>query len=142
MNKFDKMQSFVITFYKPIIKLAFNIAIFILIFSLGIGIWKTVDALSAIFTESPVRTSLKELVTSVLSLIVIWELIRTFVDYFEYERVRIEILLELLLAFVIREFMIHLFEAKIFGIDFLWWCAGVLLIILGRTVSILYNPEK
>ncbi len=141
-NKFEALQKITIYFYKFVIKIAFNIAIFILIFSLGIGIWKTIEALGSVFTESTVRTSFKELVTNVLSLIVVLELIRAFVDYFEYERVRIEILLEVLLAFVIREFMIHLFEAKIYGIDVLWWCIGVVFIIIGRTIAILYKPEK
>ena len=84
MQKLKKFEQPVLYTYTAIIHIAFNIAILILIFSLGVGIWKTIAKLSLTFTESTVRLSFKELVTNVLSLIVVLELIRAFVDYFEH----------------------------------------------------------
>ncbi|MDF2953820.1 MAG: putative membrane protein [Thermodesulfobacterium sp.] len=106
------------------------------------GILKTVEALSMIFTETTVRASFKDLVTNVLTLIVVLELIRAFVDYFEYERVRIETVLEVLIAFIIREFMIHLFESTLSGLEVFLWCAGIIIVVFARTLSIIYRPDK
>jgi uncharacterized membrane protein (DUF373 family) len=142
IQKLKKLEQPVLYTYTAIIHIAFNIAILILIFSLGVGIWKTIAKLSLTFTESTVRLSFKELVTNVLSLIVVLELIRAFVDYFEHERVRIEILLEVLLAFIIREFMIHVFEAKIQALEVLLWSLGIVAIVISRTLAVIYRPDK
>ncbi len=141
-SRLEALQKWIISFYNGVIQLSFNIAIFILIFSLLIGIWKTVESLKLVLTEITVRASFKELVTNVLSLIVVLELIRAFVDYFEYERVRIEIILEVLIAFIIREFMILLFKAKLTGLEVFLWCGGIIIIVLARTLSIVYKPDK
>jgi len=141
-NRLELVQTLILNFYKGVIKVSFNIAICILIFSLFIGILKTVESLSMIFTETTVRASFKDLVTNVLTLIVVLELIRAFVDYFEYERVRIEIILEVLIAFIIREFMIHLFESTLSGLEVFLWCAGIIIVVFARTLSIIYRPDK
>jgi len=44
--------------------------------------------------EATVRLGFKELVTNVLSLIVALELIRAFIEFFEHERTRVDILRE------------------------------------------------
>jgi uncharacterized membrane protein (DUF373 family) len=103
--------------YKRFVRLAFNITIITLIIGLFVGIFRTVSELGLTITEATVRLGFKELVTNVLSLIIVLELIRAFIDFFEHERVRVDILLEVLIAFVIREFMLHLFEGKLSGMD-------------------------
>ncbi|QER41830.1 hypothetical protein F1847_03360 [Thermodesulfobacterium sp. TA1] len=137
--QFEIFQNWIICFYKGIIKLAFNLAIIILIISLGIGIFKTIKDLTLVFTEPTVRASFKELVTNVLSLIVVLELIRAFVDYFEHEAVSIEILIEALIAFLIREFMIYLFEGKATGFEVFWWALGIVLVVFSRFIFVIYK---
>jgi len=141
-TKLKVFQNYLICFYKGIVRLAFNMAILILIFSLGIGIWKTFKDLALVLVEPTVRESFRELITNVLSLIVVLELIRAFVDYFEYEMVRVEILIEVLIAFLIREFMIHLFEGSLTGLEVFLWGLAIVLVVLSRISSVFYRSFK
>lgn len=53
------------------------------------------------------------------------------------------ILLEVLIAFLIREFMLHLFEGKL-GMDVLFWSLGIVALVGARVVSffIVYQRVK
>lgn len=62
--------------------MAFNITIIVLIMGLFVGIYRTISEIGLTASESTVRLGFKELVTNVLSLIVVLELIRAFIDFF------------------------------------------------------------
>ncbi len=136
------MQEFVSKIYKGFIILAFNITIIVLIIGLFVGIFRTISEIGLTVTEATVRLGFKELVTNVLSLIVVLELIRAFIDFFEHERVRVEILLEVLIAFIIREFMLHLFEGTMSGADVFFWSLGIAFLIAARFISFFYKVVK
>ncbi|WP_304092400.1 phosphate-starvation-inducible PsiE family protein [Hydrogenobacter thermophilus] len=85
------MQEFISKIYKNFLKLAFNITIIVLTVSLFVGIYRTVSEIGLTLSEATVRLGFKELVTNVLSLVVVLELIRAFIDFFEHERVRVEL---------------------------------------------------
>jgi len=135
-------QDVVSKLYNQFVKLAFNITIITLIIGLFVGIFRTISELGLTITEATVRLGFKELVINVLSLIVVLELIRAFIDFFEHERVRVDILLEVLIAFVIREFMLHLFEGKLSGMDVFFWSFGIVSLIGARAVSFFYRAPK
>jgi uncharacterized membrane protein (DUF373 family) len=135
-------QDVVSKLYKQFVKLAFNITIITLIIGLFVGIFRTISELGLTITEATVRLGFKELVINVLSLIVVLELVRAFIDFFEHERVRVDILLEVLIAFVIREFMLHLFEGKLSGMDVFFWSFGIVSLIGARAVSFFYRAPK
>jgi len=120
----------------------FNITIIVLIIGLFVGIFRTISELGLTITEATVRLGFKELVTNVLSLIIVLELIRAFIEFFEHERVRVAILLEVLIAFLIREFMLHLFEGKLSGIDVFFWSLGIVTLVGARVVSFFYRAPK
>jgi uncharacterized membrane protein (DUF373 family) len=138
----EMFQDVVSKLYKQFVRLAFNITIITLIIGLFVGIFRTISELGLTITETTVRLGFKELVTNVLSLIVVLELIRAFIDFFEHERVRVDILLEVLIAFVIREFMLHLFEGKLSGMDVFFWSFGIVSLIGARAVSFFYRAPK
>jgi len=54
----------------------------------------------------------------------------------------VDILLEVLIAFVIREFMLHLFEGKLSGMDVFFWSFGIVSLIGARAVSFFYRAPK
>ncbi len=135
-------QDVVSKLYKQFIRLAFNITIITLIIGLFVGIFRTISELGLTITEATVRLGFKELVINVLSLIVVLELIRAFIEFFEHERVRVAILLEVLIAFVIREFMLNLFEGKLSGLDVFFWPFGIVSLIGARAVSFFYRAPK
>jgi uncharacterized membrane protein (DUF373 family) len=128
--------------YKQCVRLAFNITIITLIVGLFVGIFRTVSELGFTITEATVRLGFKELVTNVLSLIIVLELIRAFIEFFEHEGVRVAILLEVLIAFLIREFMLHLFEGKLSGMDVFFWSFGIVTIVAARAIGLFYSVPK
>ncbi len=84
-------QDAVSKLYKQFVRLAFNTTTITLIIGLFVGIFRTISELGLTITEARVRLGFKELVINVLSLIVVLELIRAFIDFFEHERVRVDI---------------------------------------------------
>lgn len=134
------LQNSFLRLYAISVKFAYNLAIIILILVLAIILVRIVLDLGFLITEKTVRLSIKELVINVLSLIVILELVRAFVEYFEHHRVRMEVLLETLLAFVIREFMIYLFEGKGKEIEIFYWTLGIFLLVLARSLTLVFKP--
>ena len=69
------LQEKILKIYRLFTALAYNVAIIILLFSLAVGIIRTVLEKGLLFTEATVRLSIKELVTNVLSIVIILELI-------------------------------------------------------------------
>lgn len=136
------LQNFFLKIYSTIIRVAYNLIIIILLFVTAVIIIRTVSELGYTITEKTVRLGIKELVINVLSLIVILELIRAFVEYFEHHQVHMEILIEAIIAFLIREFMIFLFEGKFSGLDVFLWALGIFFLVLARGVAILFKPES
>ncbi|MCC6063072.1 MAG: hypothetical protein LM570_00835 [Thermocrinis sp.] len=53
-----------------------------------------------------------------------------------------DILLEVLIAFVIREFMLHLFEGKLSGMDIFFWSFGIASLIAARALGLFYRAPK
>lgn len=128
--------------YKYFTRLAFNITVIVLLFSIFVGLIRTILELGLVFTEATIRLGFKELVTNVLSIIILLELVRAFVDYFEHERVRAEILIEIIIAFVIREFMIYIFAGSIKGYDIALWASAILALTIARTLAVKYRPYR
>ncbi|MEJ7621008.1 MAG: phosphate-starvation-inducible PsiE family protein [Aquificaceae bacterium] len=137
-----KIQENILRIYKFFTGIVFNITIVILLFSLFVGLGRTILELGFVFTEETVRLSIKDLVTNVLSIVILLELVRAFVDYFEHERVRIEILIEIAIAFMIRELMIYIFAGNLKGTDVVLWTLGIALLVGARTLTVIYKPTK
>lgn len=135
-----ELQQKFLKFYNTAIQVTYNITIIILIIVLAVILFRIFQDLSSLMIERTARLGIKDLVISVLSLIVVLELMRAFVEYFEHHRVRMEILLEVLIAFGIREFMILIFQGKLDGVDVLYWTAGLFMLVLGRTLTIIVKP--
>lgn len=88
------------------------------------------------------RLGLKELITNTLSLVVVLELVRAFVEYFEFERVRLEVLLEVGVALALRELLLALFAEKLSGLEVFLWSLGILAMVAGRSLAIRFSPGR
>ncbi|MDM7323616.1 MAG: phosphate-starvation-inducible PsiE family protein [Thermus sp.] len=135
-------QDLFLSLYRRAIRLVFNLVVVALLVGLFAGVGRTFMELGLTLSEPTVRLGLKELVTNVLSLIIVLELIRVFVDYFEFERVRLEVLLEIGVAFALRELLLLLFAEKISGLDLFLWTLGVLALVAGRTLAVQFSPRR
>ncbi|RIH87988.1 phosphate-starvation-inducible PsiE family protein [Calidithermus roseus] len=129
------LQQSVLRGFRFTIQLIFNLAILALLLGLLIGVGRTLLELGLTLSEPSVRLGLKDLVTNVLSLVVMLELVRAFVEYFEYERIRLEVLLEVGVAFVLREMLLGLFGGDIQGMEVLLWSSGLLALVAARALA-------
>ncbi|BAU22901.1 hypothetical protein THC_0507 [Caldimicrobium thiodismutans] len=135
------LQNYFLKLYTLSIRFTYNLAIIILILVLAVILIRIVFDLGFLISEKTIRLSIKELLVNVLSLIVILELVRAFVEYFEHHRLRMEVLLETLIAFSIREFMIFLFEGHAKEIEIFYWTLGIFLLVLARSLAIVIKPS-
>jgi Protein of unknown function (DUF2495). len=135
-------QDLLLSLYRRATRLVFNLVVVALLIGLFVGVVRTFLELGLTVTEPTVRLGLKDLVTNVLSLVIVLELIRVFVEYFEFERVRLEVLLEIAVALTLRELLLKLFAEKLSGLDLFLWTLGILALVAGRTLAVRFSPRR
>ncbi|MGC8903789.1 phosphate-starvation-inducible PsiE family protein [Thermus sp.] len=135
-------QDLLLSLYRGATRLVFNLVVVALLVGLFAGVGRTFLELGLTLTEPTVRLGLKDLITNVLSLVIVLELVRVFVEYFEFERVRLEVLLEVGIALALRELLLLLFAERISGTDLFLWSLGILAMVAGRTLAVRFPPER
>jgi uncharacterized membrane protein (DUF373 family) len=135
-------QDLLLSLYRRTTRLVFNLVVVALLIGLFVGVVRTFSELGLTVTEPTVRLGLKDLVTNVLSLVIVLELVRVFVEYFEFERVRLEVLLEIGVALALRELLLLLFAEKPSGLDLFLWTLGILALVAGRTLAVRFSPRR
>lgn len=135
-------QTKLIRLFRLGLQLVFNLVILALLLGLVVGVVRTFLELGLTLTEPTVWLGLKELITNTLSLVVVLELVRAFVEYFEFERIRLEVLLEVGIALTLRELLLALFAEKLSGLEVFLWSLGILALVLGRSLAIRFSPGR
>jgi len=135
-------QDLLLSLYRRATRLVFNLVVVALLIGLFVGVGRTFMELGLTLSEPTVRLGLKDLVTNVLSLVIVLELVRVFVEYFEFERVRLEVLLEIGVALALRELLLLLFAEKLSGVDLFFWTLGILALVAGRTLAVQFSPRR
>ncbi|MER3451226.1 MAG: hypothetical protein C4298_01480 [Thermus sp.] len=135
-------QTQLIRLFRLGLQLVFNLVILALLIGLFVGSVRTFLDLGLTLTEPTVRLGLKNLITNTLSLVIILELARAFVEYFEFDRVRLEVLLEVGVALALRELLLALFAEKLSGLEVFLWSLGILALVLGRSLAIRFSPGR
>jgi uncharacterized membrane protein (DUF373 family) len=78
----------------------------------------------------------RELVIDVLSVFVLIELFRTFTDYLEFHRVRLRVLSEVGIAFILREIFIGLYDNRIQWPEILALAALLAVLVSARIAAV------
>jgi uncharacterized membrane protein (DUF373 family) len=81
----------------------------------------------------------RDLVIDVLSVFVLIELFRTFTDYLEFHRIRLRVLAEVGIAFVLREIFIGLYNHNMEWSELLALTALLAVLFAGRITSAMFN---
>jgi uncharacterized membrane protein (DUF373 family) len=81
----------------------------------------------------------RDLVIDVLSVFVLIELFRTFTDYLEFHRIRLRVLAEVGIAFVLREIFIGLYNHNIGWPEILALTALLAVLFAGRITSAVFS---
>ncbi|MGD9897138.1 MAG: phosphate-starvation-inducible PsiE family protein [Candidatus Methylacidiphilaceae bacterium] len=134
------VQKTLLRFFRIAVAAAFNLIILLLLVGLGVEIGRSVWELAPTLVGAAPAWSFRDLVGRTLSLVVLLELLRAFVEYFQFDRIRLHVLLEAAAAFVLRELMLSLFDEKISGINILIWSVAVVVLVIGRTIALLSPP--
>jgi uncharacterized membrane protein (DUF373 family) len=115
----------------------------IIILVLAVGLLRTLYGIRTIFSIAPIGQSFDNVVIDILTFLVIIELFRSFIDYFESHRFRLNTMIDPAIVFVIRELVVKLYEPA--GIDGITIIAfAVLLLSLGivRSLAVKYSPGE
>lgn len=139
-QELTEMQKVLLHFFRISVAIAFNLIIFLLLIGLAVEIVRSVWELAPGLAKNRANLNFRDLVERTLSLVVILELLRAFVEYFQFDRIRLHVLLEAGAAFVLRELMLLLFDEKISGIHILIWSLAVLILVLARTIALFFPP--
>ena len=83
----------------------------------------------------------RELVIDVLSVFVLIELFRTFTDYLEFRRVRLRILAEVGIAFVLREVFIGLYDHSMNWSEILSLSVLLAVLVTARIAAVQFHPQ-
>jgi len=134
------VQEAVTRFYRLSIQLAFNIVVVVLVLGLFVGVARILLGLGQTLSGHNLAEAFHVLISDALTLVVVIELVRTFVDYFEWERVRIHVLLDAGAIFLLRELIIQLYAHKFGAVDVVGWTAGILLLLVARTLAVRWQP--
>jgi len=84
----------------------------------------------------------KELVIDVLSVFLLIELFRTFTDYLEYHRVRLRVLTEVGIAFILREIFIGLYDHSLDWSSILALSVLLGVLVAARVAAIVFQPRE
>ncbi len=83
----------------------------------------------------------RELVIDVLSVFVLIELFRTFTDYLEFHRVRLRVLTEVGIAFILREIFIGLYDHSMNWPEILALAALLAVLVAARIAAVRFQPR-
>lgn len=83
----------------------------------------------------------RELVIDVLSAFVLIELFRTFTDYLEFHRVRLRVLSEVGIAFILREIFIGLYDHAIGSAEVLALAGLLAVLVAARVAAVVFQPR-
>lgn len=84
----------------------------------------------------------RQLVIDVLSVFVLIELFRTFTDYLEYRRVRLRVLAEVGIAFVLREIFIGLYNHDLKSAEIIAFSVLLAVLVAARIASVKFGVSE
>jgi uncharacterized membrane protein (DUF373 family) len=107
------------------------------------GLWRVLLSTVSIFRNEPLGAAMNAVIADILSLLVVIELFRSFIEYQECQRLRLHSLLSAALVFVVRELILAIYgghEAN--PLQFLGFAVVILALGVVRTLAIRYTPEQ
>ncbi|AKB32530.1 hypothetical protein MSSIH_1840 [Methanosarcina siciliae HI350] len=130
-----------IKLFKQVTDAITTVILYILLLALILGMAKTLLEIRFIIFES-LESGFNHMVTSVLTVFIVIDLFKAFVDYHEHDRIKLTDITDATILIVLREIAVGLYSQK-FGYEFILSLA-VLLLVLGiiRVLAVKYSPAK
>jgi uncharacterized membrane protein (DUF373 family) len=136
------VEALLLRLYSTLTRILLGLALLALLIGVAVEALQVLGELARGLAERGLPIDLKALVTNVFSLIVVLELVRVFIEYFERERVRLEILLEVGVAFLVRKMLLGLFTQSLHGLELLIWSSSLLLLVIARSLAVRFSPRR
>lgn len=114
----------------------------LVIIALLMGIARVILDLRSIFGSQTLAVAFDLMVTSILSMFIVIELLRSIIEYFTVHRLKITFITDAALVFVLREIMIGLYQHSLQQGMII--ALAVLILVIGgiRTLAVVFSPEK
>ncbi|HOW14409.1 phosphate-starvation-inducible PsiE family protein [Methanosarcina sp.] len=118
-----------------------TIFLYILLLALIVGMAKTLLDIRFIIFES-LESGFNHMVTSVLTVFIVIDLFKAFVDYHEHDRIKLTDITDATILIVLREIAVGLYSQE-FGSEFVLSLATLLLVLgIMRVLAVKYSPAK
>ena len=136
------LRGSVIRFYGKMLDFIITILIFLMLVTLLYAVWSLIGDVYAAFFSLHQEQVISSLVSDVLSVFVLIELFRTFTDYLEYHRIRLRVLAEVAIVFILRELFIGLYAHRLGPLDLLATAALLAVLVAARVAAIQFVPRR
>lgn len=135
----EEMDS--IKLFKKVTDTISTIFLYILLLALVVGMAKTLLDIRFILLES-LESGFNHMVTSVLTVFVVIDLFKAFVDYQKNDRIKLTDITDATILIVLREIAVGLYAQK-FGYEFVLSLATLLLVLgIMRVLAVKYSPAE
>jgi uncharacterized membrane protein (DUF373 family) len=135
------LRGVVLRFYGKMLDLIIAVLIFLMLITLLYAVWGLLHDVYDAFFNLRQEQAISGLVADVLSVFVLIELFRTFTDYLEYHRIRLRVLAEVAIVFILRELFIGLYAHRLGPLDLLATAALLAVLIAARIAAIQFVPH-
>ncbi len=125
------------------LKLIINILIIFIIIILMLGLAKTLYSIKELFYIKHFSNQFSQVITDILSFLVILELFRSFIEYFKSKRFKLHNMMDPFIIFIVRELIIQLYTKgniawqELFGFAILILSLGII-----RTLAVMFTPDR
>lgn len=114
----------------------------LVILALLMGIARLILDLRSVFGSQSISAAFDMMVTNILSMFIVIELLRSVIEYFSFHRLKITLITDAALVFVLREVMIGLYEHSLQTASILALSGLILVIGCIRTLAVVFSPAK
>lgn len=130
-----------IKLFKKVTDMISTIFLYILLLALIVGMAKTLLDIRFIIFES-LESGFNHMVTSILTVFIVIDLFKAFVDYHENDRIKLTDITDATILIVLREIAVGLYS-KEFGYEFILSLAALLFVLgIMRVLAVKYSPAK
>ena len=130
-------------FFQISLKMIINVLIIYIIIVLIVGLGNTLLSIKDLFPYSHFSRGFSQVVTDILSFLVILELFRSFIEYFKARRFRLHSMMDPFIIFVVRELIVILYaQEQMMCRNLVGFSALILSLGAVRTLAVIFSPES
>ncbi len=136
------MRAHILRFYERFLDLIVVVLIFVMLITLLASVVGVVWDVYKTVLSFREEAAIQGLVADVLSVFVLIELFRTFTDYLEFHRIRLRVLSEVAIVFVLRELFIGLYAHRLGPMDLIATAVLLAVLVGARVAAVQYAPKN